>query len=1080
MNRSTDKHQVMASNKLAQCFSVEGNIGSGKTTLLTSMQKTWSINCEPVDMWQTYEGINWIEQMYSDPHANLMQFQIIVLASFMKRWQDPIKRPTLMERSSLSVAIFSKHALLNGYLSHSQYTAMVTLTKNLTMVTPVDGIIYLRTTPENSYARMLERARSEESLITLSYLKQLHELHDLFLMGRDDVFVFDGDLELEQQSQEICRLEQWMVSRTSSLLNRLSTFDPAKFDSDQTFKITADKPVDRNDQILYYGKLSTYAQQSESDWLLKMRYIWLKRYDKVTDFKIAKLLKRASVTDPWLPQWTDWRKNDITSSMGSLLASLCKSFVDDTSAFFQNKELGKLLKSAVTAIHEYKIRPENQDNWYTTCYTYPSMLLSMYTDLQIVSSIYDSKWLYEFISDIELLIKTPTKAARQGKSKRTSYDSILLGTNLVYAKKILNHDIDWNHPDYDYFKKQLNIEFVKVGEGLYPDYSCVFHEKVRYYGYLYNSSYASEIMNMFIPNNYSQICNELENILGHPGIDNNNTSLWGRGIMVGRQIKGGVLGVQILNFSRIINVKKSRYFAQIIGPVRYLSYYESDVEPGNAHSAHYWLFYSEPMTPFVSRLYSPETCRYLRGVLHNGTQFKLAHNTPNNTYKWNSTDYSASTCATLGSCTAISKRYAITELNDYFNNNNWRADDQYTTKQQELTLNLITWSADIDTHNSWKNLHELALADDNTSDFTMFNNGNGIKLKPEYQFQFLLWEHHARVHTGITDICFDEGIYSIYVSTEPYKTIQEKLWITLETGILIYHNIVRINGIDVARFEFENKVLYVLHGQYATMNVVNKFKDSDGTEKFITETTVQAKPYAMHLKQSQKPDSVIAICMWVSLVEKTYDISSDNIQISIEFQQKYVQDLLTISIRNYTIITQSALVILEKIDGDHYNGVIIDSLDEYHDNHYVTCLGQTRLMEKYFNDKFYLDFRETQIPFKWSFDNLYDNEIVRSRLIWTPDPLHTPLQFKLYRGTRAWTGEGLVDAITKDGCFMLNDDGSIGKPFVFPGFSQGIDDVIEFNTWQEWRNNIHLAYNKSSNNAYEPKLKTFAGTINSM
>ncbi|CAG9773481.1 unnamed protein product [Ceutorhynchus assimilis] len=122
-----------------------------------------------------------------------------------------------MESSPLSVAIFSKHAFLNGYLSHSQYTAMVTLTENLMMVTPFDGIIYLRTTPENSYARMLERARSEESLITPSYLKQLYELHDLFLMGRDDVFVFDGDLKLEQQSQEICRLEQWMVYRTSSL-----------------------------------------------------------------------------------------------------------------------------------------------------------------------------------------------------------------------------------------------------------------------------------------------------------------------------------------------------------------------------------------------------------------------------------------------------------------------------------------------------------------------------------------------------------------------------------------------------------------------------------------------------------------------------------------------------------------------------------------------------------------------------------------------------------------------------------------------------------------------------------------------
>lgn len=43
-------------------------------------------------------------------------------------------------------------------------------------------LVYLRTTPEVVYERMKMRGRSEESSVSLDYLKQLHDLHENWLI----------------------------------------------------------------------------------------------------------------------------------------------------------------------------------------------------------------------------------------------------------------------------------------------------------------------------------------------------------------------------------------------------------------------------------------------------------------------------------------------------------------------------------------------------------------------------------------------------------------------------------------------------------------------------------------------------------------------------------------------------------------------------------------------------------------------------------------------------------------------------------------------------------------------------------
>lgn len=45
-----------------------------------------------------------------------------------------------------------------------------------------DLIVYLRTTPEVAYERIKKRARDEESCVPIEYLKDLHDLHENWLI----------------------------------------------------------------------------------------------------------------------------------------------------------------------------------------------------------------------------------------------------------------------------------------------------------------------------------------------------------------------------------------------------------------------------------------------------------------------------------------------------------------------------------------------------------------------------------------------------------------------------------------------------------------------------------------------------------------------------------------------------------------------------------------------------------------------------------------------------------------------------------------------------------------------------------
>ena len=71
----------------------------------------------------------------------------------------------------------------------------------------VDLVIYLRTSPEVAYERLKARSRSEEKIVSLEYLQDLHNLHEKWLqqgaevLGGGKILVIDANEDIESVPQ---------------------------------------------------------------------------------------------------------------------------------------------------------------------------------------------------------------------------------------------------------------------------------------------------------------------------------------------------------------------------------------------------------------------------------------------------------------------------------------------------------------------------------------------------------------------------------------------------------------------------------------------------------------------------------------------------------------------------------------------------------------------------------------------------------------------------------------------------------------------------------------------------------------
>lgn len=145
-----------------------------------------------------------------------MPFQNYVTLTILKlhllKTNKPIK---LMERSMFSSRYcFVEKMLSNGMLHQGMYNILQEWYEFIHEQHKIqcDLIVYLRTSPEVAYERIKKRARDEESCVPFEYLKDLHDLHEKWLIHGQfyrpgQVLVLDANLDLENITEEYVRSE---------------------------------------------------------------------------------------------------------------------------------------------------------------------------------------------------------------------------------------------------------------------------------------------------------------------------------------------------------------------------------------------------------------------------------------------------------------------------------------------------------------------------------------------------------------------------------------------------------------------------------------------------------------------------------------------------------------------------------------------------------------------------------------------------------------------------------------------------------------------------------------------------------
>jgi deoxyadenosine/deoxycytidine kinase len=176
-------------------ISIEGNIGSGKSTLLehlkTHVKAAGSRKIiyvdEPVSEWNTITDENnrgMLELFYENPKKYAFSFQMMAYISRLANMQNAIKNHPnhiiLMERSLLTdYHVFAEMLHEKGDLLHEEFAIYRKWFHHFNTI-PMDGLIYLETSPEVALERCQKRNRQGET-ISLEYLQELHERHETWI-----------------------------------------------------------------------------------------------------------------------------------------------------------------------------------------------------------------------------------------------------------------------------------------------------------------------------------------------------------------------------------------------------------------------------------------------------------------------------------------------------------------------------------------------------------------------------------------------------------------------------------------------------------------------------------------------------------------------------------------------------------------------------------------------------------------------------------------------------------------------------------------------------------------------------------
>jgi deoxyadenosine/deoxycytidine kinase len=175
---------------------IEGNVGVGKSTFLSYLKKHLDADIiyEPNELWQNLDGHNLLEQFFLEPRRWAFTCQSYILFTRIDQFFAELsqaKHPLcLVERSVYSGRYcFAQVAQEIGWMDPMEGILYQKLWDReiARLQHPPAAFIYLRTSAQICYERIMQRGRFEEKPITLDYLKRIEEKYENWFIHKQGV-----------------------------------------------------------------------------------------------------------------------------------------------------------------------------------------------------------------------------------------------------------------------------------------------------------------------------------------------------------------------------------------------------------------------------------------------------------------------------------------------------------------------------------------------------------------------------------------------------------------------------------------------------------------------------------------------------------------------------------------------------------------------------------------------------------------------------------------------------------------------------------------------------------------------------
>lgn len=198
---------------------IEGNIGAGKTTLTTllgQLIESSTVTLEPVKDWMSYkntDGKNLLEMFYGDISRYSYLFQSVTFRTRIQSMENTLSKSkekyNFFERSVFADKYcFAENCHESGKMNKIEWEDYCKwfdwLSTHFKLDQKINGFVYVKTSPEVSHKRIVERNRHGEETIPMEYLKALSEKHDKMidtLKTKYPVLIIDGNLDFKNDKK---------------------------------------------------------------------------------------------------------------------------------------------------------------------------------------------------------------------------------------------------------------------------------------------------------------------------------------------------------------------------------------------------------------------------------------------------------------------------------------------------------------------------------------------------------------------------------------------------------------------------------------------------------------------------------------------------------------------------------------------------------------------------------------------------------------------------------------------------------------------------------------------------------------